>query len=235
MFEREGWLPERRIRWNARGGRRCLTRRSERRSLCVPGTTVLWNTLNPRDAGLPDRRERELVKDRVALGVPAGLPRLQTIHQYLFQDVHGRVGKIRAVDIAKDRHRFQFRSHIQTGMANAPADRRGALSPGVVTRELRGAGRGDHWRSEPCSSPPGRKRENTASVSEPARGAGRAWARSDEAGAGSATFADHAFSGLHSHRHQLLSPLSPRPRSVPWFPRWGDKGRAAPRPGSLPP
>ena len=86
-----------------------------------PGTNLFRNKLNLRDAVLLDRYERELVTDRIALGVPAGaftLRHLQAIHRHLFQDVYGWAGKIRTLEIAKDGHQFQFRAYIQTGMAD---------------------------------------------------------------------------------------------------------------------
>ena len=66
-----------------------------------PGTNLLRNKLNLRDAVLLDRYERELVTDRIAFGVPAGaftLRHLQAIHRHLFQDVYDWAGKIRTLE-----------------------------------------------------------------------------------------------------------------------------------------
>ncbi len=111
-----------------------------------PGTSVLRNKLNLRDAGVLDRYERELVTDRIALGVPTGtfnLRHLQAIHRHLFQDVYDWAGKIRTLEIAKDGHQFQFRAYIQTGMADVHrrSSRRG-ISGGCRERiSRRGPGR----------------------------------------------------------------------------------------------
>ena len=84
-----------------------------------PGTTVLKNKLNIRDAALLDYHERELVTQRTREGIPKGdfdLAHLQAIHRHLFQDVYDWAGKIRTVEISKGGHQFQFRQYVRTGM-----------------------------------------------------------------------------------------------------------------------
>jgi cell filamentation protein len=87
-----------------------------------PGTVVLKNKLNIRDAALLDFHERELVTQRIRQGAPIGdfdLPHLQAIHRHLFQDVYEWAGQLRTVEIAKGGHQFQFRQYIHTGIADA--------------------------------------------------------------------------------------------------------------------
>lgn len=86
-----------------------------------PGTRVLRNKLDIRDADALDRAERRLVLDRVAEGAPSGkfdLKHLRAIHRHLFQDVYEWAGRLRSVEISKDKHQFQFRQYIETGMAD---------------------------------------------------------------------------------------------------------------------
>ena len=86
-----------------------------------PGTLVLRNKPGIRDAALLDFHERELVTDRMALGVPSGqfdLRHLQAIHKHLFQDVYDWAGKLRTLDISKGGNQFQAMAYIQTGFGH---------------------------------------------------------------------------------------------------------------------
>ena len=86
-----------------------------------PGTTILRNRLDLRDAAQLDYTERELVIARAASGVPTGdfdLQHLRAIHRHLFQDIYDWAGEIRTVEIAKGGSQFQFRRFIETGMTD---------------------------------------------------------------------------------------------------------------------
>ena len=84
-----------------------------------PGTTVLKNKFDIRDAVALDETERELVAPRLIQKIPTGnfdLEQLKAIHRHLFQDVYSWAGEIRTVEINRDGHQFQFRRFIETGM-----------------------------------------------------------------------------------------------------------------------
>lgn len=84
-----------------------------------PNSPVLRNKLGLTSATQLDRMERLLVTQRAAEGIPSGrfgLAHLRAIHRHLFQDIYDWAGEIRTVEIAKDRHQFQFRRFIATGM-----------------------------------------------------------------------------------------------------------------------
>lgn len=86
-----------------------------------PGTSVLKNQFNIRDAAALDETERELVAERLTQNIPTGnfdLEHLKSIHRHLFQDIYSWAGEIRTVEINKDGHQFQFRHYIETGMAD---------------------------------------------------------------------------------------------------------------------
>jgi cell filamentation protein len=86
-----------------------------------PGTAVLRNKLNIRDADQLDYHEREIAAQRIRQGVPAGkfdLKHLKAIHRHIFQDIYDWAGEIRTVEIAKGGSQFQFRRYIETGMAD---------------------------------------------------------------------------------------------------------------------
>ncbi|CAG1005955.1 MAG: cell division protein [Rhizobiaceae bacterium] len=86
-----------------------------------PDSKVLRNKLGITDEKALDRAERALVTQRMREGVPRGkfdLDHLKAIHRHLFQDVYEWAGKIRTVEIAKDKSQFQFRQYIETGMAD---------------------------------------------------------------------------------------------------------------------
>jgi cell filamentation protein len=86
-----------------------------------PGTKVLRNKLDIRDAAELEYIEREFVILRTRQGTPTGdfdLAHLQAIHQHLFQDVYDWAGQTRTLEIAKGRNQFQLHAYIGTGMAD---------------------------------------------------------------------------------------------------------------------
>lgn len=86
-----------------------------------PGTRVLKNLYDARDADVLDAIERRHVIDRVADGVPVGdfdLDHMCAIHGHLFQDVYEWAGEIRTVSLAKGGHSFLPPDRIELGFAN---------------------------------------------------------------------------------------------------------------------
>ncbi len=86
-----------------------------------PGTTVLQNKFNIRDAAKLDRVERRFVAARLEVGPPRGrfdLRHLCAIHRHLFQDVYAWAGQLRTVELAKGGNHFQPASYIETGIAD---------------------------------------------------------------------------------------------------------------------
>ena len=86
-----------------------------------PGTTILRNKLDIKDADSLNAFERNMVADRAAEGIPAGdfdLAHLQAIHRHLYQDLYDWAGEIRTVEISKGGQQFIFRQYIQNGMAD---------------------------------------------------------------------------------------------------------------------
>jgi cell filamentation protein len=86
-----------------------------------PGTTVLRNLFDIRDADDLDIIERRLTLTRAEEGCPTGnfdLSHLRAIHKHLFQDIYAWAGEIRTVEISKGGNQFQLSPYIETGMAN---------------------------------------------------------------------------------------------------------------------
>lgn len=86
-----------------------------------PGTSILKNIFDIRDAAALDETERELVAQRLTQNIPTGifdLEHLKAIHRHLFQDMYSWAGEIRTVEINRGGHQFQFRQYIETGMAD---------------------------------------------------------------------------------------------------------------------
>ncbi|MGK9053961.1 Fic/DOC family protein [Neorhizobium petrolearium] len=86
-----------------------------------PGTRILKNKLDIRDAEELDRVERQYVWSRIQEGIPHGhfdLAHLKAIHRRLFQDIFEWAGQVRTVEISKGGSQFQFRQYIETGMAD---------------------------------------------------------------------------------------------------------------------
>jgi len=107
-----------------------------------PGAPVLRNRLGLTDPDQLDKVERRLVAQRIAEGAPTrgfDLAHLRAIHRHLFQDVYAWAGELRAVEIAKGGHQFQFRQYIETGMGDVhrrlgQADFLRGLSAGAFAR-----------------------------------------------------------------------------------------------------
>lgn len=86
-----------------------------------PGTCILKNKLDIRDADMLDFAERRFSTIRARQGIPKGdfdLRHLRAIHHHLFQDAYEWAGKIRTVEISKGESQFQFRQYIETGMTD---------------------------------------------------------------------------------------------------------------------
>lgn len=84
-----------------------------------PDFKILINKLAIRDRAALQRRESELVTQRIAEGVPYGdfdLAHLQAIHRHLFQDVYDWAGKIRTIEISKGGDQFSPVENIQYAM-----------------------------------------------------------------------------------------------------------------------
>ena len=84
-----------------------------------PGTDVLRNKLDIRNAAELDKVERRLVTQRILEGVPRGrfnLDHLRAIHRHLFQDVYDWAGEIRTVNISKGSSHFHDCRRIGFGI-----------------------------------------------------------------------------------------------------------------------
>ncbi|QDL98095.1 Fic/DOC family protein [Rhodopseudomonas palustris] len=84
---------------------------------CYPGTTVLKNKLDLRDAAELSQFEAEISDARADEEVPDGnldFEHFKAIHHHLFQDVYEWAGQIRNVRIAKNRSMFCYPENIET-------------------------------------------------------------------------------------------------------------------------
>lgn len=82
---------------------------------CYPGSAVLRNRLDIRDADRLAAFEGEIVLERAAEPLPAGhlsSTHFLAIHKHLFQDVYPWAGNIRTVRISKDGSTFCYPEHI---------------------------------------------------------------------------------------------------------------------------
>lgn len=74
---------------------------------CYKNSNILINKLNIKDAILLQKAERDLTEQRYYALLKEGvtgdftLKHLQSIHQYLFQDIYSWAGELRTVNIAK--------------------------------------------------------------------------------------------------------------------------------------
>ena len=83
---------------------------------CYPGTTVLKNKLDLRDADELDAFEAEISDTRADEELPAGerdFTHFKAIHRHLFQDVYDWAGKIRTVRMSKGGSMFCFPENIE--------------------------------------------------------------------------------------------------------------------------
>lgn len=87
---------------------------------CYPGTDVLRNKFDIRDAEFLDQIEADLTTARLIqitedpIEGSFDLLHLMKIHFWLFQDLYDWAGEIRTVDISRDGSRFANVSHIQS-------------------------------------------------------------------------------------------------------------------------
>lgn len=83
---------------------------------CYPGTTVLKNKLDLRDAKELASFEAEVSDARADEEIPAGnldFTHFKVIHRHLFQDVYEWAGQIRNVRISKGGNMFCFPENIE--------------------------------------------------------------------------------------------------------------------------
>jgi cell filamentation protein len=84
---------------------------------CYPGTTVLKNKLDLRDAEELAAFEAEVSDTRADEEIPAGdldFTHFKTIHRHLFQDVYDWAGEVRTVRISKDGSMFCYPENIES-------------------------------------------------------------------------------------------------------------------------
>jgi cell filamentation protein len=83
---------------------------------CYPGTTILRNLLDLRDADALEGFEADAVTQRSDEPLPEGdfaPSHLQDIHRHLFQDVYEWAGEYRKVRITKGDSAFCYPEHIE--------------------------------------------------------------------------------------------------------------------------
>lgn len=87
---------------------------------CYPGTDVLANLLNIRDADVLAEAEAEFTAVRYQTYRSSVRPmqdftfeHLQLLHNHLFQDLYSWAGQVRAVDLAKGTTRFCVCSRVE--------------------------------------------------------------------------------------------------------------------------
>jgi cell filamentation protein len=88
---------------------------------CYPGTTVLKNKLDLKDAAELADFEAEITAQRASEPGPAGGlddKHYRAFHRHLFQDVYDWAGEIRKVRISKDGNWFCYPEHIDKQMAD---------------------------------------------------------------------------------------------------------------------
>jgi cell filamentation protein len=86
---------------------------------CYPGTTVLKNKLDLRDAAKLAEFEAEITDQRAAEPLPDGsldYAHYKAIHHHIFQDVYEWAGKSRTVRLSKGGNPFCFPEHIDNQM-----------------------------------------------------------------------------------------------------------------------
>ena len=96
---------------------------------CYPGTTVLKNIPELRDAKALERYELSLSDQRAREPFPVGrlsVRHYRSIHWHLFRDVYAWAGRFRTIRIAKEQSVFCFPENIANEMKRVFADLRGA-------------------------------------------------------------------------------------------------------------
>ena len=84
---------------------------------CYPGTSVLPNLLDIRDANTLGAFEEEITAQRAAEPLPRGrfgISHFKAIHHHLFQDVYAWAGRCRTVRIDKSGSMFCYPENIAT-------------------------------------------------------------------------------------------------------------------------
>jgi cell filamentation protein len=92
---------------------------------CYPGTTVLKNRLNIRDAAALEQFEAASTMERGAEPLPNGrfgTAHYRAIHHHLFQDVYAWAGKYRTVRMARGGNPFCYPENIPPQMDAAFAE-----------------------------------------------------------------------------------------------------------------
>jgi cell filamentation protein len=82
---------------------------------CYPGSAVLRNKLDIRDAAALEAFEEEVTRERAAEPLPAGklsVTHFRAIHRHLFQDVYTWAGGLRTVRMSKGGSMFAYPEHI---------------------------------------------------------------------------------------------------------------------------
>lgn len=109
---------------------------------CYPGTTVLINKLDLREADRLAAFEAEITSQRAAEPLPDGAldaAHYQAIHRHLFQDVYAWAGELRTVRISKKGSMFCYPENIA-------AELRKLFGELATARCFRGLPRGDFVR-----------------------------------------------------------------------------------------
>lgn len=82
---------------------------------CYPGTTILINKLDLKDASVLSDFELEVTSARLEAGVPRGAfdaKHFCDVHHHLFQDVYTWAGELRTIRIAKGDSMFCYPENI---------------------------------------------------------------------------------------------------------------------------
>lgn len=84
--------------------------------LCYPGSEILVNLLDIRDAALLEEAELAFFLTRAEEAFPAGrfdVAHYLALHHHLFQDVYSWAGRIRTIRTGKDGNWFCYPEHIE--------------------------------------------------------------------------------------------------------------------------
>jgi cell filamentation protein len=110
---------------------------------CYPGTTVLKNKLDLRDADDLAAFETEITDQRASEPLPEGhlgYEHYKAIHHHLFQDVYDWAGQPRSVRISKGGNAFCYPEYVDREMVKlfgylAEQDYLGGLEPDAFAEE----------------------------------------------------------------------------------------------------